>query len=170
MKPKSLMVNGGLAVVLIAVAVIWFGPWQGGEAPDVTFRTLDGNQIALRESGHPTLVTFWATDCVTCVAEIPHLKQLYKDLHGQGLNLVAVAMSYDPPDQVRAMRRERKLPYAIALDANGRYAKAFGNIQVTPTTFLVDPDGRIVQRTIGELNLDRTRKQIQGMLADASRS
>ena len=165
MKPKSLIVNGGLAAVLIAVAIIWFGPWQGGEAPDVTFKTMDGHQIALRDSGHPTLVTFWATSCVTCVAEIPHLKSLYQDLHAQGFNIVAVAMSYDPPDQVRAMRKERELPYSIALDTDGGYAKAFGNIQVTPTTFLVDADGHIVQRTIGFLNLDRTRDQIQGMLA-----
>ncbi len=170
MKPKSLIVNGGLAAVLIAVAIIWFGPWQGGDAPDITLKTLDGQQIALRDSGHPTLVTFWATSCVTCVAEIPQLKALYQDLHEKGFNMVAVAMSYDPPDQVRAMRKEKGLPYSIALDADGTYAKAFGNIQVTPTSFLVDPQGHIVQRTIGELNLERTRKQIEGMLPGTTRS
>jgi len=88
-----------LPVFALAVWIAWQAvPRMTGAAPEVTFTTITGKQVALREwRGKPAIVTFWATDCPTCMLEIPHLIDLYRQFHPQGLEMVAVAMAYDPP-------------------------------------------------------------------------
>lgn len=153
------------AVLAVTVGLVWLGPWSGEPAPEVNFTTLDGREINLADlRGQPVLVTFWATTCPGCVAEIPHLKNLYSELGPQGMELIAVAMSYDPPEQVAAMVEERDMFYPIVLDKDDRIANAFGDIRLTPTTVLIDPDGRIVWRRLGELDMQQVKRQIVGML------
>ncbi|MGZ4982242.1 MAG: peroxiredoxin family protein, partial [Methylobacter sp.] len=66
-------------------------------APDVTFTTITGQKIALKDfRGKPVIVTFWATDCPSCIQEIPDLIDLYTQYHAAGLEMIAVAMYYDP--------------------------------------------------------------------------
>jgi peroxiredoxin len=64
--------------------------------------------------------------------------------------MVAVAMSYDHPNLVADFAQKRKLPFEVALDADGAAARSFGNVSATPTTFLIDRRGRIVKRYLGE--------------------
>jgi len=58
-------------------------------------------------------------------------------------------MHYDPPNHVLAMAKSKQLPYAIALDVDGSLAKHFDNVQLTPTTFLIDRMGNIVMQKVG---------------------
>jgi peroxiredoxin len=95
---------------------------------------------------------------------MPHLVELYNELGPQGLELVALAMSYDPEEQVREMVKLKQLPYTVALDSDGSAAKAFGDVKLTPTTFLIAPDGRIVQQKLGEMDMNALHKRITGML------
>ena len=64
--------------------------------------------------------------CPACVAEMPDLKKLYKELAPRGLEVIGVAMNNDPPNQVMAMAKERNIPYPVAVDTQGKVAKAFG--------------------------------------------
>lgn len=165
MKRKDLIPALVMVVLLAVAGLVWFAPWPGQAAPAVELRTLDGERIDLASlEGRPALVQFWATSCVTCVAEIPHLKALYQDLAADGLVMVGVAMEYDPPKHVARMVEEKSLPYPIALDRDGRVAQAFGDVQLTPTTVLIDPHGRIAWKRIGELDFDRLNRQIRDML------
>jgi peroxiredoxin len=86
------------------------------------------------------------------VAEMPELIDTYRRYRERGLAVVAVAMRDDPPLQVVRFARERALPFEVALDADGRVAQAFGDVQVTPTTFVIDAQGRIVERMTGRLD------------------
>ncbi|MGZ4970290.1 MAG: TlpA disulfide reductase family protein, partial [Methylobacter sp.] len=80
-------------------------------APDVTFTTLTGQKIVLKDlRGKPTIVTFWATDCPSCIEEIPDLIDLYSQYHASGLEMIAVAMYYDPPSHVVDMTKAKQLP------------------------------------------------------------
>lgn len=165
MKIKDIAI-GLFALILVgALGYLWLTPEGMKQAPDVTLRTLDGTQLDLAAlRGRPLLVTFWATSCTGCVKEIPHLIELHEEFSPQGLQVIAIAMSYDPPNHVIAMRDARKIPYAIALDIDDSAARAFGDVRLTPTSFLIAPDGRIVRHKIGEFDMDDMRGQIRAML------
>ena len=158
------------AVAIMAIAMLFAGmpfllPGGGSvrlEAPNVALHTLDGPTVALSDyRGRPLLLSFWATTCTTCVEDLPHWAALYRELAPTtGLEFVGVAMSYDPPNRVMAMARQRRLPYPIALDVTGSVAAAFGQVQVTPTLFLIAPDGSITQRYVGALDFSALRWRI----------
>ena len=116
---KETLIPGVVLVVVLALAAIGFMPAGLREAPSLVGQTLDGRLLTLEQlRGKPVLVTFWATTCPTCIQEMPHLIELYRDLNPKGLEMIGVAMSYDPPEQVRALAQQRQLPYPIVLDSH----------------------------------------------------
>ncbi|MDG4562362.1 MAG: TlpA disulfide reductase family protein [Candidatus Competibacter sp.] len=162
---KETAIAGLALVVVLAFAAVWFMPAGLREAPPLVGQTLDGRTLTLEQlRGKPVLVTFWATTCPSCVEEIPHLAELYRELNPKGLEIIGVAMAYDPPEQVRAMARQRQIPYPIVLDSEERIAREFDNVQLTPTSVLVSPEGRIVQYRLGLLDMPELRNTIAGML------
>ena len=143
--------------VLIAVLVAGLGAAaylslnNKQSAPDVTFHAIDGEKISSASlRGKVVMVNFWATSCTTCVAEMPQMVDTYNKFKAQGLEFVAVAMSYDPPNYVMNYAETRQLPFKVALDADGSAAKAYGNVAMTPTTFVIGKDGKILKRYLGE--------------------
>jgi peroxiredoxin len=134
-------------------------------APDVTFSTITGQKIALKElRGKPVIVTFWATDCPSCVEEIPDLINLYMQYHESGLEIIAVAMQYNPPNHVIDMTKDRQLPYKVALDLSSEVAEAFGGVMFTPSTFLIAADGTIIDKHIGTFNPEKMTSTINSLL------
>jgi len=132
------------------------------KAPDVTFTTITGKKIALKElHGKPVIVTFWATDCPGCIKEIPHLIDLYSQYHQQGLEIIAVAMYYDPPNHVITMTEDLQLPYHVALDLQAEHAHAFGDVQLIPSTFLITPDGLIALKKTGAFDPAEIKTRIE---------
>jgi peroxiredoxin len=161
---ETLIASVALAVVL-AFAAIWFMPAGLRQAPSLVGQTLDGRTLTLEQfRGKPVLVTFWATTCPSCIEEMPHLIELYRELNPKGLEIIGVAMSYDPPEQVRAMAQQRQIPYPIVLDSKEHIAREFDNVRLTPTTVLISPDGRIVQYRLGLLDMPKLRETIEAML------
>ncbi len=161
---ETLIASVALAVVLV-FAAIWFMPAGLRQAPPLVGQTLDGRTLTLEQfRGKPVLVTFWATTCPSCIEEMPHLIELYQELHPKGLEIIGVAMSYDPPEQVRAMAQQWQIPYPIVLDSKEHIAQGFDNVQLTPTTVLISPGGRIVQYRLGLLDLPKLRETINAML------
>jgi len=157
---------------LIALAVVaGVGLWQfqgaaKAAAPDVAFTALDGRQFATHDlRGKVVLVKFWATSCVTCIQQMPDTVQAYNELSPKGYEVVAVAMDYDPPDYVRNYTESRKLPFTVAMDSNGQIAKAFGDVQLTPTAFLIDKQGRIIKRYLGNYDKTAFRATVEKALA-----
>jgi len=162
---KENLIAGLALAVVLAFAAIWFMPAGLRQAPPLVGQTLDGRTLTLEQfRGQPVLVTFWATTCPSCIEEIPHLMELYRELHPKGLEIIGVAMSYDPPEQVRAMVQQRQIPYPIVLDSQEHIAREFDNVRLTPTTVLISPDGRIVQYRLGLLDLPKLRETIKAML------
>jgi peroxiredoxin len=156
-----------LTLLTLATVVVLLWPRTRGleRAPDISVATLDGRHLSIASlRGHPVLVNFWATSCPGCLKELPQLRELYQDFAPRGLHIIGIAMAYDRPDYVVAFSRERHIPYPIALDIDSDAARAFGGIEVTPTTFLVAPDGHIAQHTRGPLDVARVRGVIAGMI------
>jgi peroxiredoxin len=146
------------AAVLAIVGALAYALMGKPGAPASTFTTLEGKSIVLDDlRGKVVLVNFWATSCPGCIKEMPDMVETYKQYKDRGFEIVAVAMSYDPPNYVANFVQTRQLPFPVALDVNGEHARAFGNVQVTPTTFIIGKDGRILEQKLGELDFVRLR-------------
>lgn len=137
-------------------------------APASSFVLLDGSRQTTNDlKGKVTLVNFWATSCVTCVGEMPKVIATYDKYKSQGYDTLAVAMSYDPPSYVVNFAETRKLPFKVAIDNTGAVAKAWGDVQLTPTTYLVNKRGEIVKRYVGEPDFAELHQLIEKLLAEA---
>jgi peroxiredoxin len=135
-------------------------------APESNFVLLDGSQTSTSQlRGKVTLINFWATSCTTCVAEMPQIISTYNQYQSRGFETVAVAMSYDPPSYVVNFAQTRKLPFKVAIDNTGAVAKAWGDIKLTPTTYLVDKRGAIVKRYVGTPDFKELNQLIEKLLA-----
>lgn len=134
--------------------------------PDLPFTQLDGSQHRTSDfRGRVAVVNFWATSCTTCVKEMPQLTETYRRFAPQGLELLAVAMSYDPPAYVMQFAQTRGLPFRVAIDHDGSIAKGFGDVQLTPTTFVIDRRGRVAKRYIGEPDFTALQALLAELLA-----
>ena len=135
-------------------------------APASTFVLIDGSKATTADlKGKVTLVNFWATTCVSCVKEMPALVSTYNKYKDQGYETVAVAMSYDPPAFVLNFAQSRQLPFKVALDNTGELAQAWGEVKLTPTSYLVDKQGQIVKRFVGEPDMAALHSLIEELLA-----
>ncbi len=167
MKRKPLIYAGVAAAVIAAAAAAWVGTAPSA-APESTFVLLDGSkQTTSQWKGKVTLVNFWATSCVSCVAEMPKLIDTYRKYQARGYDTVAVAMSYDPPSYVVNFAQQRQLPFKVAIDNTGAVARAWGDVRLTPTTYIVDKQGRIVKRYVGEPDFEELHRLIEKLLAQA---
>jgi peroxiredoxin len=139
--------------VLAAVGALLFALLDKPGAPAATFTTLEGQPIVLNDlRGKVVLVNFWATSCPGCIKEMPGMIETYTQYKDRGFEIIAVAMSYDPPNYVKRFVETRQLPFPVALDVDGAHARAFGNVQLTPTSFIIGKDGRILEQKLGELD------------------
>jgi thiol-disulfide isomerase/thioredoxin len=157
------------ALALAACLAVGLSACGGSQAaPESTFVLLDGSRKSTADfKGKVTLVNFWATSCVTCVAEMPQLIATHQKYVQQGYDTVAVAMSYDPPSYVVNYTETRQLPFKVAIDNTGAVAKAWGDVKLTPTTYLVNKRGEIVKQYVGQPDFAALHLLIEKLLAQS---
>ena len=156
-----------ILVATLLISASAFVIYSKNSVPNITFTALNGQQISFEElHGKPVIVTFWATDCASCLKEIPLWLELYSRFHGQGLEIIAVSMNYDPPNHVIELSKQLALPYLLTLDIQAKIANVFGGVNVTPTTFLLNPKGEIVWQKIGLFELTELQSQIENFLKE----
>ena len=160
-----------LSTRLLATAAV--APWllsacsRREAAPEVAYTLLDGRKDALAaQRGKVMLVNFWATSCTTCVHEMPQIIATHQKFKAQGFDTLAVAMSYDPPAFVANFAETRQLPFSVAIDNTGEIAQRFGEVRLTPTTFLLDKRGGIVKKYVGEPDFAALHQLIGELLAE----
>ena len=162
---KRILYGAAVAAVLASAAALY---WSTGStaAPNSSFVLLDGSKRSTSDlRGRVTLVNFWATSCVTCISEMPKMVATYNQFHAKGFDTLAVAMSYDAPSYVINYTETRKLPFQVAIDNTGAVAKAWGDVQLTPTSYLVNKRGEIVKRYVGEPDFAELHQLIEKLLA-----
>ncbi|MDB9800218.1 TlpA family protein disulfide reductase [bacterium] len=165
MKIKLILSVAALIIFAVTVFSFFVSSQDLDEVPNISLNIIDGRKIKIDSmKGKPLLVTFWSTTCSTCIKEMPHLVELYNQFNKDGLEIIGIAMPYDPPNRVLELTKKRALPYPIALDIEGFASKAFGNIDVTPTSFLIDSFGNIIQQKTGEMDLEQLRVKIKKLL------
>ena len=158
-------------ILLVAAAAIGFVLYSAffdkTAAPPVTFVSLQGEKITTADlRGKVVLVNFWATDCPTCIKEMPDIVKTYNKYRAQGFETIAVAMKHDPPNYVLNYTEKNALPFKVALDPQGELARAFGEVKLTPTTFIIDKRGNIVNRILGEPDFARLHALLEEKLKE----
>jgi len=158
------------AMLAAAVAAGWLAFGRSAThapAPLVNYTLLDGQQLSTHTlKGQVVLVNFWATSCTTCVAEMPQIVATHEKYKSQGYQTVAVAMAYDPPAYVANFAQTRKLPFGVAIDNTGAIAQGFGDVKLTPTTFLINKRGEIVKRYVGAPDFAALHSLVEKLLAE----
>ena len=143
-----------LAAVVTVGAAAWFYVNQAAPMPTAqAMTTLAGKNIKIDDfKGKVVLVNFWATSCSGCMAEMPGLVKAQNALGKDKLATIAVAMSYDNPEYIQNYLAKVPLPFEVVHDQSGEIAKAFGEVQLTPTSYILGKDGRLMKKIVGELS------------------
>jgi peroxiredoxin len=169
MRLKHILLSILTLALIGGLGSLWLAPAGITQAPDLTVTTLQGDRLNLTDlRGQPVLITFWASTCSGCIKEMPHLIELYNELAPGGLEVIGIAMAYDPPNRVIELSRVRQIPYPLALDLDSTAARAFGDVSITPNTFLIAPDGQVVLQNTGALDTQKIRGLVLDMLERAT--
>lgn len=155
-----------LALVITTAGYFYSINLKRPDAPsDLVYKTIDGRSLTLEQlRGKTVLVDFWSTTCKSCLEEMPDLIALYNEFSTKGLEIIGVAMPSDRPDMVLKAAEDLTIPYPIALDIDGEITQAYGNVSVTPTHFLIAPDGKILDKIVGKIDMVKFRDRIKTML------
>ena len=133
-------------------------------APDFTLKDLDGKVVRLSDyRGKVVLVDFWATWCGPCRRAIPHLKDVHARYAKKGFVILGLSVDHEGPQVVRDFVRKNAIPWTTAL-ADEKAINAFGEIRFVPTAFLIDREGRIVERWQGLVAAERLEAAIKPLL------
>ena len=123
-------------------------------APAFAADTADQRTLRLADfRGRYVLLNFWATWCVPCLQEMPSLERLYRSLGPERLTVLAISQDDDGARQVAPLVRKLHLTFPIALDSEQRVAAGYG-VSVLPSTFLIDPQGRVLAAANGAREWD----------------
>jgi peroxiredoxin len=131
-----------------------FRPLEIGDtAPAYSALTMQGDTISLRSlRGQPVLLNVWATWCIPCRQEMPAIEQLHAGFADSGLKVIAVSVDEAGSNaDVRQFIKTFGLTFTVARDPDKRVSQTFRTIGV-PETFLIDRNGRIARRWIGEFD------------------
>ncbi|MEJ2399630.1 MAG: TlpA disulfide reductase family protein [Gammaproteobacteria bacterium] len=179
MKPVSLLKSKyviGLVILLLASAVgvksyryfhRYIPPHVSlNYIPDTNLTTLrSGKTINIHKlRGKVVLLTIWASNCPTCIREIPHLVDLDLEYADKGLKIIAVAIYQDKLKRLRNLVESADLPYPVVYDRDKIIYDAT-RYYATPTSFLIDKEGRVIMTKIGRMNFEKLKKTINALLA-----
>jgi thiol-disulfide isomerase/thioredoxin len=120
------------------------------EIPELTMTTIDGKTITTKDlSGKVTIFNFWATWCAPCRAEIPDLVKL-QDQYKDHVVIIGVLSEDNPGEHVSRFAADYKMNYPIVAETK-ELTDAFPGIFALPTTFMVGPDLKMMQKHIGQI-------------------
>jgi thiol-disulfide isomerase/thioredoxin len=135
-------------------------------APAFQLNDLNGKPVSLAEAkGKIVLLNFWATWCGPCRAEIPDLVDLQKR-YADKFEIIALATDEDDPDLVRRFVLQSGINYRVAMSSDA-VRHDYGGIAALPTSFLIDPEGRIVQKHVGLNDPSIYELEVRAMLGQA---
>lgn len=179
---KFLRLALAVAVFSAALFIALPGTWNIASAetpaPDATAPDFAGatqwlnspplSMSALR--GKVVLVEFWTRECINCLHVLPHTKALYDSYAGDGLVVVGVhTPEYDEERDVTSLRqaiRTLGIRYPVAMDNDNRIWNAYGN-RYWPAIYLIDRDGHVVYRHVGEGDYDQMEARVRQLLGKA---
>lgn len=133
------------------------------DAPPFLVNDLQGHVISTAQfHGHVVLLTFWATWCPPCRLEIPELVTLQSRYKNQ-LQVIGVSMDDDGPQQVAQFAAHFGINYSIVM-GSPEIVREYGGVPALPTNFLINPEGKVVQKHVGLYPLSLYDTEIRALL------
>jgi thiol-disulfide isomerase/thioredoxin len=137
--------------------------------PDFELLGLDGRPHRLSGyRGKVVLVNFWATWCMPCREEIPHLNTLYTELQPAGVEILGIATDVEGEEKVRPFAEELAILYPVLLDPEEVSAAIFGGIPGYPSTFILDTEGLLYSSYLGAQPPEILREDLTYLLHAAA--
>lgn len=134
--------------------------------PEVELKTLEGESFLLESlKGRVVILNFWATWCIPCRSEIPEFNILQRELEAQGLSIVGVS-TYDSASDVKSFWRDIPQDYTSLIGDSGVESKFA--VSALPTTFIIDREGRIRTKIIGERKRDVFEAAVKPLLEEGA--
>jgi len=163
LKLKKLVIPFAILALLMFLVI---NLTKNPQAPNATFTTIQGKKINMADlKGKVVLVNFWSTDCSICVGEMSSLINTYNTYKIKGFEVIAVAMPYDPPAQVLNYATLKALPFPVMHDGFGEITNQFGGVNLTPTSYIFDKQGKRLQYTVGALDFDKLNQLLSKELS-----
>lgn len=131
-------------------------PWDiegliGKKAPDFTLKDINNRPFNLSSlRGKVVILNFWATWCPPCRAEMPSLNNLYREFRNRGLEVVAISTDRSS-SVIEDYISKNPIDFTVLIDTDNRVSRQFKVFSI-PTTFLIDRNGTIIERYLGEEN------------------
>jgi peroxiredoxin len=138
-------------------------PSLGYTAPDFAASDLSGNEISLANyRGKVVLLDFWATWCVGCLIELPHVKRVYDTYKGNGFRVIGISQNQNQHD-VEYFVRMVGIDWPQIFDGRGAIAGVY-RVGPIPATFLIDKNGVIRYTNVhGQVELERAVRDLLGL-------
>lgn len=154
----------GLLLVICILALANAAGAAGKAAPDFNLPDiLQGKSYSLSQfKGKVVMINFFTFNCGPCREEMPDLNKIYKEYQGKGLQTLGIGLSSDPV-QLRFLVKQIGLDYPV-LAGNDQVSKDYGNVEVVPTTFIIDKQGNVVHKILGTRKKEEFVKMIQPLL------
>jgi len=132
-------------------------------APDFRLAQLDGQPLQLSSyRGKVVLLDFWATWCVPCKEEIPHLVEFQQKYGDRGLQVIGISMD-DAPDPVRTFAQQFHMNYPVVM-GNAKVGEIYGGVLGLPIAFVIGRNGLIYSKKIGSVDMAVLEREIQNLL------
>jgi peroxiredoxin len=123
------------------VASVAYAATVSGPAPSFTLQSNAGGQVSLASlKGKVVMVNFWATWCVPCRQEMPHLQALYEKYNGLGFELLAVNVEKNNAEGARKWLQETPVTFPVLFDPENQVTKLY-KVQTMPSTVIIGRDG-----------------------------
>ena len=160
-----------VAFISLICGVAAVGAGELTQAPELVLKDAKGAPFKLEyKSSRLTLVNFWAVWCVPCREEMPQIAKLAEKYGPMGFKSIGIAVESGGLPEIKSFLDENRslgINYPI-LVGDDVAAEKFGDIQVVPTTYLIDSNGKIVNKFFGVSNdfLNKVGGQIRKFLSE----
>jgi thiol-disulfide isomerase/thioredoxin len=153
-----------LATLTTAPALLQAGS-DIGDPAKLEAVLLNGEKVNLEQwKGKVVMVNFWATWCPVCRSEMPGWQKLYEANKARGFEMIAMSVD-DGEQEVRAFMAKMQYRFPVGWRFDKAEDDDFPTIRGTPTTFLVDRQGKVALKQVGRMSEELLRKNVDDLLA-----